>query len=193
MILSRTSRTSCSRCRCRPRLTMRRCFILVCLYGGLVYIWVNVVSASMSAGYSQEDQPLGPVSLALLPLVPWLRVADRQAMPSQTSSSFQKHKIQQGGEFSVAIMPKLLDSGASNDDLAALELHLGSELSGCDPKFILTSPGSNTSTYLFKPSPVQHKVWNELLAYHINAIAGFDRVPTVRPYEIIFEKSHQID
>jgi hypothetical protein len=141
----------------------------------------------MSAGYAQEDQALGPVSLALVPLLPWLRVADRQAMP-QTTSSFGNHQIQQRGNFSVAMMPSLLDLGQTNDDLTALELHLGSELSGCDPKFILSSPGSNTSKYLFKPSHVQHKVWNELLAYHINTIAGFDRVPTVMPYEIPFEQ-----
>ena len=61
------------------------------------------------------------------------------------------------------------------DDFHNFSVTVASEVSGCEPKLRLRR---GTTAFLFKPSSVG-KVMNELIAYHVDQLFGFRRVPPV--------------
>mmetsp|Transcript_19514 Transcript_19514/g.45612 ORF Transcript_19514/g.45612 Transcript_19514/m.45612 type:complete len:489 (-) Transcript_19514:1119-2585(-) len=179
----------CCCCCCRTtRRRRRRCIALsICsflAYIAMLWLYIYILSGSTPRGYDVHDQHLGPFSLLLLPLTPWVRTESRQELPELNHAPKIIDVLSNNNtEVQVLAMPRLQMNPPKQINDSALQVHLGSELSGCDPKFILQDSNGNKK-YLFKPNKDPHKVWNELLAYWINDIGGFRRVPTVWPFEL---------
>ena len=181
---------------CQPRSRpIRRCVLVrvlwrltlfVALYIVCLEAWVNLISKSHPSGFDAEEQRLGIVELLLLPLTPYIRAQNKKAMPVY---DYQGNDYQQvpPSNLKVAVMPDLLPYTES-DLSESLDFRLGSELSGCTPKFVL-SFGENK--YLYKPNEHKIQVWNELVAFLVNKFGAFDRIPPVHPYELPFEEVKQ--
>ena len=162
--------------RCTFKRTIQYLVLFVAVYGIGLWAFVQIFSKSRPNGYHKEDQHLGPFSLLLLPLTPWIRSKNKEETPAVA----RKHMEEIQPDLYVASMPLLEMSHEDPNDFD-LQMHMGSELSGCDPKFVLEGGGNK---YLFKPNKDPHKVWNELLAYYVNHLGGFERVPTTWPYQV---------
>ena len=64
-------------------------------------------------------------------------------------------------------------------------ISVGFEMAGCEPKFEITyNNGNETKSFIFKPSHRGHGALNEYLAYQVNMLFSFYRVPPVIPIQI---------
>lgn len=166
-------------------------FLAVILYAAFIYVQVEMLMSSRVRGYVREEQKMDLLALAFLPLWPVVRKENLQCTP-KSSLQGQTEQISDPS-VTVAHMPELFD--VEEKDLSKFtDFHLAKELTGCTPKFMVSSEDGRK--YLFKPSNCvrrsdcqrTHTVWNELLAYKVSTMAGFHRVPAVFPHEIPFDQ-----
>ena len=189
---------SCSCCCCRYVLGASICLFF--LYFLPIYIWVYCLASSHPTGYDRQEQRLGLTTLLLLPLKPFVQRVNQRVTPVSTHTETTVVNVDNNNNNNnknVTVMPAVWgfdDRDATRDFMSLVQqpfdIYLGSKLSGCSPKFIITAAAAaaddddGEKKYLFKPSADRHQVWSELLAYQINKIGQFHRVPTVHPFEV---------
>jgi len=90
-------------------------------------------------------------------------------------------------------MPRLLHHNCTfhNSSVNDYDISVAYHLSGCEPKYEIHF---ENATFLYKPARKTRDALNELLAYQLNIVYDFDRVPLVLPMQVPLSRlrvSHQ--